>query len=205
MCSKVESSKAVSHLPMSSQLEYHRLLNRMKLLEKQKEQKSRLNMQQPVAKVNSTQSAKNESNFPSLTVVVQNDNRFIQTNKSMDMENDAKVDELPKMPLALKTQMSKIPSTISNTSLAKKVLMKNAMAQATDSSLKSSSSSPVKATEQSTNNEKNLTNETKPLSMTLEMFSKKTPKAKATMLANYVKRYKNHGFVLHSSFSSSFF
>lgn len=64
---KVESSKAVAHLPMSSQLEYHRLLNRMKLLEKQKEQKSRVKNQTTVA----TLQPKSESKLPNSTVVLQ--------------------------------------------------------------------------------------------------------------------------------------
>ncbi|XP_055313430.1 uncharacterized protein LOC129574883 [Sitodiplosis mosellana] len=197
--SKAESSKAVAHLPMSSQLEYHRLLNRMKLLEKQKEQKSRVKNQATVAA--KPLPAKPETNFPNLTVVVQNENRFIQTNKSTEVEVDKNVTEVIKAPLVTKVPSNKIVGTnTSNTSLAKKVLVKNAMAQATDAvkvaAVKAAVATPVQvSSEQPLNSvaDSNAITESKPASMTLAMFAKKTPKIKASLLANYIKRYKNHG------------
>lgn len=185
----------------------------MKLLEKQKEQKSRLKNQTIAIAPNNAIKvlpAKPESNFPNLTVVIQNENRFIQTNKPSEVENEKKVTEVVKsIPLA-KVPSNKILVTTTNISLAKKVLVKNAMAQATDA-VKAGATTAVKPhlakptpdsssvpDEQSLNNtsESNDTEDSKPTSMTLAMFAKKTPKVKASLLANYIKRYKTHGFVI---------
>lgn len=196
----------MAHLPMSSQLEYHRLLNRMKLLEKQKEQKSRIKNQMTVA----TLQPKSESKFPNLTVVLQNENRSIQTNKASEIENDNKVTELPKTPFVTKVPANKIVgATTTNTSLAKKVLVKNAMAKTTDS-VKVAVAKPTVAPPVQVASERPLkiaavssvTTESKPTSMTLAMFAKKTPKVKASLLANYIKRYNSHGFVIMSFLQS---
>lgn len=204
---RVESSKAVAHLPMSSQLEYHRLLNRMKLLEKQKEQKSRMKNQMTVA----TLQPKSESKFPNLRVVLQNENRSIQTNKASKIENDNRVTELPKAPLFTKVPSNKIvaAATTTNTSLAKKVLVKNAMAKTTDSVkmavAKPTVATPVQVTSEGASKiaaDSSVTTESKTTSMTLAMFAKKTPKVKASLLANYIKRYNSHGFVTMSFLQS---
>lgn len=194
----------------------------MKLLEKQKEQKSRLKKQTTVIAANNGAKllpVKPESNFPNLTVVIQNENRFIQTNKPSEVENEKKVTEVVKSPPVTKVPANKVLITTTNISLAKKVLVKNAMAQATDAvkagvaasaavavavSVKPLLAKPAQDSstvpgEQSLNNatESNDTEEeTKPASMTLAMFAKKTPKVKASLLANYIKRYKTHGFVI---------
>lgn len=200
----MESSKAVAHLPISSQLEYHRLLNRMKLLEKQKEQKSRLKNEQqqpalPTALVTTVPPAAAEGSFPSLTVVIQNESRIIQTNKAPSVIDD----NGDKKPLELmKTVNAKSSLTASNVSLAKKVLVKNAM----DSLNTPTVTNDLKRS--TDNNEKeDVKNEptptpasalgakAKPTAMSLAMFAKKTPKVRATVLANYVKKYRNQGFV----------
>lgn len=218
---KAESSKAVAHLPMSSQLEYHRLLNRMKQLEKQKEQKSRLKQQQQTGTtVTKIVPIKSDANFPSLTVVVQNENRFIQT-KGSDVVGDKKIGDSIKIANGNKTNPSQTSKTVlpaSNTSLAKRVLMKNAMdslvsskvtSELTQASDRKGSAATDAATvpphvlpsvqgEQpsSSASEENPTTDTKSTTtMTLATLVKKTPKVKATVLANYVKRYRNHGFV----------
>lgn len=190
----------------------------MKLLEKQKELKSRLKEQGTVVKA---LPVKNESNFPSLTVVVQNENRFIQT----DAEKEKKSPELIKATIVNKVVTSK-PAVLSpNTSLAKKVLVKNAMdslilakvvsepAPSSDSNATATATAvTVKPTvapsaqavssvegEQKPNNVTESISESesmKPSTMSLEMFAKKTPKIKASILANYVKRYTSHGFVV---------
>lgn len=207
---KAESSKAVNHLPMSSQLEYHRLLSRMKLLEKQKEQKSRMK-KQTIDSTPESLPVKPDSNYPKLTVVIQNENRFIQTNKAVAEENDAKPIEEIKVPAVTKVLTNKLLSTTSNTSLAKKVLVKNAMAQATDipklSVIKSTNVTPAIALspvtgEQSLNSAADsqstttTTTESKPISTTLAIIEKKSPKDRASLLANYIKKYQNHGCVI---------
>lgn len=190
----------------------------MKLLEKQKEQKSRLKNQTTVIAANNVIKllpTKPESNFPNLTVVIQNENRFIQTNKPSETENEKKLAEVVKSLPVTKVPVNKVLVTTTNISLAKKVLVKNAMAQATDAVKVGAAAVPVKPLlakpapdsspvpgEQSLNNtpETNDTEDSKPTSMTLAMFAKKTPKVKASLLANYIKRYKTHGFVIIHSY-----
>lgn len=190
--SKLESSKAVSHLPISSQLEYHRLLNRMKLLEKQKEQKSRLKNEQ--SSLGQAVPATIENDFENITVVIQNENRTIQTNKPMP------TDDTEKNPSNLLKSI-KTPLTASNTSLAKKVLVKNAIDSLTAPSAPNTVKLPSAAA-QSKKNEpakasdgKESVAKSKPTAMSLAMFEKKAPKERAIVLANYVKRYHAQGFV----------
>lgn len=191
----------------------------MKLLEKQKEQKSRL----------ATKASKNGSNFPSLTVIVQNENRFIQPNNPNDTDCDKNASE-PIKPLVVKVATTKPLTPITNTSLAKKVLVKNAIdtlvSTRVNIELKQDASSstqipavkpavtvpiqvlsPVQSVEQpssSANETKpSISTISKPTSMSLADFAKATPKIRASMLANYVKRYKTHGFVLVFTFKYS--
>lgn len=193
---KVESSKAVAHLPMSSQLEYHRLLNRMKLLEKQKEQKSRIKSET----ASLTLQPKSESKCPNIPVAVS-----IQNNKAPEIEYDNKVMESPKPPLITKVPSNKIVgATTTNTSLAKKVLVKNAMIKTKDSVKVAAAKPPVAAPEQVASERKFKTASdsivtSKLTSMTLATFAKNTPKVKVSVLANYIKRYNSQGFVIMSS------
>lgn len=171
----------------------------MKQLEKQKEQKSRLQKETTANTQSLPAPAKTESNYPSLTVVIQNENRFIQTIKPTEVENDTKA-EVAKIPLVTKLPTNKPVVTSSNTSLAKKVLVKNAMAQATDvaklAAVKPAiQTAPVSAEQSENKGTADATAESKPALMTLAMFEKKTPKARAALFANYIKKYKNHGFV----------
>lgn len=129
--------QAVRHLPPSAQLEYRRLVNRMKLLEKQKEQKS-LALKKPpqqkpannvaaskpttpsnkivTASVHGSANTSTESTFHAITVTVQNNkNRLIQ---SPDTYIDNNVQE--------KSASVETASPKAKDSLAKKVLLKNA-------------------------------------------------------------------------------
>lgn len=194
------------------------------MLEKQKEEKkTRLSKQEET--VSTVTTLKSEPNFPNLTVVVKNENRIIQTGKKLDGENDkvstesaqtAKILNVNKLPTN-KTQLS-----TSNTSLAKRVLVKNAMdilsvpksmiesTQQPESNAKvatvkislTAQSAPVPTNEQTISSA--VTNpvtidtanvDSKPTSMSLAAFAKKTPKVRASVLANYVKRFRSHGFV----------
>lgn len=181
----------------------------MKLLEKQKEQKSRLKEQSLNALP-----PKTESNFPSLTVVIQNDSRFIQT----ETDTDKKSSELIKAPIVTtKVATNKTSNSSPNTSLAKKVLVKNAIdslistkianesAQTIESAANGSAFKSITTTaasvqaissEQKVNNGTETKDETESkTSISLEIFAKKTPKFKASILANYVKKYNSHGYV----------
>lgn len=210
---------------MSSQLEYDRLLKRMKMLEKQKgEKKTRLSKQeQTISKATTLQS---DANFPNLTVVVKNENRIIQpTGKKLDGLSEKTTTESSQSAKTLnvnKLPTNKTPLSTLNTSLAKRVLVKNAMdslsvpksmselTQPSESIAKVATvktsitvqSAPVQANEQTINSA--VTNQvaintssadSKPTSMSLAAFAKKTPKVRASVLANYVKRFRSHGFV----------
>lgn len=221
-----------------------------------------------------------ELNYPSLTVVVQNDNRIIKTNKSSETQNvtvkpvaDAITDITP---TAVKVSTPKVSP---KTSLAKKVLVKNAMAQANknendmapankdasvninedimESTIKTTitsttstttiaagttvatpitkttapatttiaitattsattnatpvqsasiSSAPLAQVDQAPSNTstpitsappaKDSNTATKPGPMTFDTFAKKPPQHQAAILANYVEKFKNHGYVL---------
>lgn len=199
---------------MSSQLEYHRLLNRMKMLEKQKEQKSRQGKpEETPSTALKPQPPKAESNFSNLTVVVQNENRIIQTTKSADTDVEMKSTEPIKTTTINKVPINKTPLSMLNTSLAKRVLVKNAIdilntpKPSSDSSAKSAvvktpisaPSASVLPSVQSKQTPANAVSEptadSKSTSMSLAAFAKKTPKVRASVLANYVKRYRNHGCV----------
>lgn len=214
---------------MSSQLEYHRLLKRMKQLEKQKEQKSRLKQQQQtgstVAKI---VPIKTDANFSTLTVVVQNENRFIQT-KGSDAESDKNANDTIKISNGNKMNQCQTNKPIlptPNKSLAKRVLVKNAMdslvsskasnelTQASDPKIPAAKDATATAAaaasapahvlpsvhgEQSSSSasEDKSTTDTKSTTMTLATLAKTEPKVQASVFATYVKRYRNHGFVFH--------
>lgn len=74
----LESSKSVRHLPLSSQLEYHRLIKRMQLLEKQREQKSQIT---PHSSTQATPSKNTEQDLPKITITLRNENRFVRTDQ----------------------------------------------------------------------------------------------------------------------------
>lgn len=205
---------------MSSQLEYHRLLNRMKLLEKQKEQKSRQSNDTSTLSVLKTATAKTKANFSSIKVIVQNENRFIQTEKTSDSDNGGM--ETSSDTSKISTVINKVPTTktltpTSNTSLAKRVLVKNAIDSLISTKVaddetkvdvkveKEPAAKPAIAAsvqtsvtnEQPSNSasENNGNAETKPAPLSLEMFAKKPAKVKASVLANYVNKYRSHGYV----------
>lgn len=212
LASKTESSKAVCHLPISSQLEYHRLINRMKQLEKQKEQKSRSVQPTPsstIAIQTANQSA--EVALPSLTVVVQNENRFIQTN------NISTTTESEKISKATTTNVKNIIKiTSGNNTLAKQVLVKNTVnslvSKQTTIAMNQidTKSIPVKvlsnsgneallsptvpsehsSSKQPDNDEQSVQSHS--TSVSIATLAKKTPKVQASVLANYVKRFRTH-------------
>lgn len=115
--------QAVCHLPISAQLEYRRLINRMKILEKQKEQKSsqfkqqQLKMQQNVP--TATFSPLNDPPFTNIRVTLKNENRIIQTNESKVHCPEERLSSASPPP---PTNVVKLKD-----SLKKKVLMKNTL------------------------------------------------------------------------------
>lgn len=200
----------------------------MKLLEKQKEQKSRLKSQEPSSALPAAVPAPVESNFENLTVVIQNENRTIQTNKALPTVDDT--DKNPSQVLkvannAVASASNKSPSIASNTSLAKKVLVKNAIdslntPKVTDNSkhpahdiAKLASVKPSNAAlatqpkktapAPASTDGKETTAKAKPIVMSLAMFAKKTAKERAIVLANYVKRYRTQGFVYDCTLAKS--
>lgn len=200
------TSKAVAHLPISSQLEYHRLLNRMKLLEKQKEQKSRQKVEQQQPTVPTTVAKPVPAAVENFTVVVQNENRIIQM-----------VDDSEKKPCDLTKVINKSSLTAaSNASLARKVLVKNAIDSLSTSKVTTESMRRTDNTEKlevknepaqtqampTGSGDKESGAKAKPTAMSLAMFAKKTPKVRATILANYVKKYRNQGFVSMPMYSN---
>lgn len=206
---------------MSSQLEYHRLLNRMKLLEKQKEQKSRLINEKTTPAVLKIIPPQAEANFTSLTVIVQNENRIIQTKKASETDSGLAISttsDTSKILNVNKLPTSKTPATTTNTSLAKRVLVKNAIESLVSSKVPideiqndaecgkvPAAAKPVitAATQASVEDqqpsnsasENKADTETKSAPLSLEAFAKKSPKIKASVLANYVKKYRSHGLV----------
>lgn len=170
-------------------------MNRMKLLEKQKEQKSRQKIEQPQAKLPLAKEM--PTAVENFTVVVQNESRIIQTSAALPMDDgDKKPSDLIKV-------VNKNPlSVASNASLARKVLVKNAMdslntPKVTDELNRSTDNKEqleVKS-EPTAADDKESGTKAKPTVMSLAMFAKKTPKLRATILANYVKKYRSQGFV----------
>lgn len=177
----------------------------MKLLEKQKEQKSRLKIEQPQAKLSLAKEM--PTAVENFTVVVRNESRIIQTSATLPMDDgDKKPSDL------VKVVNKSTLTAASNASLAKKVLVKNAMDSlntpkvtdelklSTDNKDKLEVKNEPKPT-QSTQaiatvpGDKDSGAKAKPSVMSLEMFAKKTPKIRATILANYVKKYRSQGFV----------
>lgn len=82
------------HLPRSSQLEYRRLIERMQLLEKQREQRSQRNIS--ATNGNKSSNSNNmETILPNITITVSEDNRIVQTNVSSKIEKtvDVNVEE----------------------------------------------------------------------------------------------------------------
>lgn len=167
----------------------------MKLLEKQKEQKSRQKIEQPQAKLPLAKEM--PTAVENFTVVVQNESRIIQTSAALPMDDgDKKPSDLIKV-------VNKNPlSVASNASLARKVLVKNAMdslntPKVTDELNRSTDNKQqleVKS-EPTAADDKESGTKAKPTVMSLAMFAKKTPKLRATILANYVKKYRSQGFV----------
>lgn len=207
---------------MSSQLEYHRLMNRMKILEKQKEErKSRVKQQEQIVPILST--VKPDPNVPNVTVVVKNENRIIQIGKKLDDggDRDKVLTESSQLlkPLNVNKIATKPPSSTSNTSLAKRVLVKNAMDSLTTTKPETSQLSSklnvkapamklnqilpsVQSNAKQTENtnaepvitcEVSTTDTKKATTAALAAFAKKTPKVRASLLANWVKKYRNHG------------
>lgn len=119
------------HLPISSQLEYRRLINRMKMLEKQKEQKSQTikTLQNQSEKSSETVSTE-QSIYPNFTVTLQNQNRIIQDNDSIQIENST-------------TEMIELKSSKPSDSLKKQVLLKNTINSAKATSISSKSTDSV--------------------------------------------------------------
>lgn len=192
----------------------------MKLLEKQKEQKSRQSNDTSTPSVLKTATAKTKANFSSIKVIVQNENRFIQTEKTSDSDNGGM--ETASDTSKISTVINKVPTTktltpTSNTSLAKRVLVKNAIDSLISTKVaddetkvdvkveKEPAAKPAIAAsvqtsvtnEQPSNSasENNGNAETKPAPLSLEMFAKKPAKVKASVLANYVNKYRSHGYV----------
>lgn len=118
-------AKAVCHLPISAQLEYRRLINRMKILEKQKEQKSpQLQHQQTLPNIITVaSSAMNETPFANIRVTLKNENRFIQTNECVA---DRIEEQVSPASSSLSCSVAKLKD-----SLKKKVLLKNTLNAAT--------------------------------------------------------------------------
>lgn len=200
----------------------------MKLLEKQKEQKSRQSNDTSTPSVLKTITPKTKANFSSLKVTVQNENRFIQTEKTSDSDNGGM--ETASDTSKISTAINKVPTTktltptSTNTSLAKRVLVKNAIDSLISTKVaddetkvdvkveKEPAAKPAIAAsvqtsvtnEQPSNSasENNGTAETKPAPLSLEMFAKKPAKVKASVLANYVNKYRSHGYVLGTTFST---
>lgn len=83
-----ESSKAVRHLPLSSQLEYHRLIKRMKLLEKQREHKSQADPQPSNVDQAPSVPIQADPEITNITVTLSND-RFVQCNAAGDTTNES--------------------------------------------------------------------------------------------------------------------
>lgn len=213
----MEESKAVRHLPLSSRLEYHRLISRMKLLEKQKEQKSRTtkttSTNQP-SSATKPNPVKPKTNFPELTVVLLND-RCTQDDK-----DTASIMETQKTLVQSMIKTPAIPSTNSN-SLAKHVLVKNTIENLISEEAKLAASTKSKeiidttATvtqiskitpelssvqkKQPANNSTECESTKKPAilsSISIADLATKPPKVQATVLANYEKRYRTHELVV---------
>lgn len=195
----------------------------MKLLEKQKEQKSRTTKITPANQSqaqNASPSATNpnpiepKTNFPELTVVLLND-RCTQSNRDIISNKE--------------TQKSLIQSTIKspalsstiNNSLAKQVLVRNTIENLISEEVKlaaSTSSKDINETtaaitqiakatldsssvqkEQPLNNASKSECPKKPAilsSISIADLSTKAPKVQATVLANYEKRYHTHELVI---------
>lgn len=114
---RVSFPKAVCHLPISAQLEYRRLINRMKLLEKQKEQKS-----SQIKQLKSPQnSSTSDPPFANIRVTLKNENRFIETNDVKPKQHDERMTS-PSSPPPSTSSSAKLKD-----SLKKKVLLKNTL------------------------------------------------------------------------------
>lgn len=153
--------KAVCHLPISAQLEYRRLINRMKILEKQKEQKSsqlkQQKMQQNLPTPTLTpKSSMNGTPFANIRVTLTNENRFIQTNEIKVDRHEERMSSSSSPPPA--SSVTKLKD-----SLKKKVLLKNtlnaaaAASKASNESIVISSQSAAKRDLESQMPSKNVT------------------------------------------------
>lgn len=139
--------------------------------------------QQPVG-ADANTPAKTDVNFPKITVVLQNEGRFVQTHSAAG-ESDKNANDAVKI----------VSSPASNTSLAKRVLVKNAI-ETLNSNVTSEKIASAPANEAEAANS-TQTADSKSTSASLAMFVKKTPKVRASIFANYEKRYRNHGLVFN--------
>lgn len=228
----MDESQAVRLLPPSSRLEYHRLISRMKLLEKQKEQKSQTakttTATQPQAQQLSSLAttpslAKPNAKFPELRVVLRND-RCTQSDK--DTVSTAVDTKKTLFQSTIKTPA--LPSTNSNNSLAKHVLVKNTIENLISEEVKLAAAASSKEVAETTATVIQISNPTLELStvqkeqpvnnnateseslkkpatstsISIADLANKTPKVQATVLANYEKRYRTHELVVvHCQFN----
>lgn len=188
----------------------------MKLLEKQKEQKSRTPKTTPANQSQTQQasSSATNNNFPELTVVLLND-RYTQSDK-----DTASIVEKQKT-LIQSTIKSPVMSSTNNNSLAKRVLVKNTIENLISEEVKlAASTSSKEITEmaptitqisqkslempsvQKEQPANNLTESESPKksvtssSISFSDLANKTSKVQTTVLANYEKRYRTHELVV---------
>lgn len=119
---KSKTPLAVCHLPISAQLEYRRLIDRMKILERQKQQKA--SQLKPVSQnVPSVEGATTSGAYTNLRVTLKNTNRFIQSDEN---KPTAPNDSQPSVSAAT-TSPAPSGGIKRKPSLKKKVLLKNTL------------------------------------------------------------------------------
>lgn len=173
----------------------------------------------PSPKPVTAESSANEVPSPTLTITLKNE-RCPQTDKSPNSgpEKSKILHKLPTTMISTRNSLAKqvlVKNTIENliceeaklasgsTALAKDAKMVNIVKVTTKpaSAIQVLSSVP---SEQQTNNlmetsETGMETSSEPNpSISIAVLAKRTPKIQATVLANYEKRYRDHGFVLHS-------
>lgn len=119
---KSKTPLAVCHLPISAQLEYRRLIDRMKILERQKQQKA--SQLKPVSQnVPSVEGATTSGAYTNLRVTLKNTNRFIQSDENKPTTPNES------QPSVSAATTSSAPSSVvkRKPSLKKKVLLKNTL------------------------------------------------------------------------------
>lgn len=167
----VESSKSVRHLPLSSQLEYHRLIKRMQLLEKQREQKSQIT---PHASKPAAPSKQTEQDLPKITITLRNESRFVRTDQ----------------------ETTTATSLVENSAIKSTGIIKTtndvASAPKTSETMIRLSKSTIQSTNVATNSESKTPNvPAKPSSNrpTVAASPEKKTKTKAAVLDSYVNQY----------------